>query len=277
MSREPGWVEHRRKTASEYIAADDVLKIGEVAIESDTNKIKLGDGSSTYSELSYLTVSASDLESLFNTDITLSIEDWDTYDDTTILTENVVYWFENHPDYEGNIFVIGDGTTALSDLTIYYPNNTEYEAVQLKAISTTDQTVSTDADGAVPTAETTQESNNITITDGEITFDKAGFYRMQVQLNLSTSNNTTVEAWAEYYDSDTTSWVTLDDSGYYIESSATNEGNTYFETSLSVTAGFQIRLKIRVDSGSATLDSVTLSNGVVVPSVTYIAYKLPTH
>lgn len=56
MGRTAGWVEHRRKTASTWESGDDTLKIGEIGIESDTNKIKLGDGSTTWTNLEYLTV-----------------------------------------------------------------------------------------------------------------------------------------------------------------------------------------------------------------------------
>lgn len=43
----------RRGTASEWTSANPVLEQGEVGIELDTNKIKIGDGSSNWSSLDY--------------------------------------------------------------------------------------------------------------------------------------------------------------------------------------------------------------------------------
>ena len=45
------------KTAAEWILSDVVLLSGELGIESDTNLIKIGDGKSTWNNLSYTSIS----------------------------------------------------------------------------------------------------------------------------------------------------------------------------------------------------------------------------
>jgi len=44
----------RRGTASEFYTADPVLRAGEPAVELDTNKLKIGDGVTTYRLLNYI-------------------------------------------------------------------------------------------------------------------------------------------------------------------------------------------------------------------------------
>lgn len=45
----------RRGTASDWTSANPVLAAGEIGFESDTNKLKIGDGSTAWSSLSYVT------------------------------------------------------------------------------------------------------------------------------------------------------------------------------------------------------------------------------
>jgi hypothetical protein len=47
-------INHRTGTAAEWTAANPVLEKGELGFESDTNRIKLGDNSKTWSQLSYV-------------------------------------------------------------------------------------------------------------------------------------------------------------------------------------------------------------------------------
>lgn len=58
-------IQLRRGTASQWSAADPTLYEGEVGIELDTYKMKVGNGSSTWTQLSYMNVVPSD----FNTTI----------------------------------------------------------------------------------------------------------------------------------------------------------------------------------------------------------------
>jgi hypothetical protein len=47
-------INHRAGDADDWTAANPVLEIGELGFEVDTNKIKIGDGQKTWSQLSYV-------------------------------------------------------------------------------------------------------------------------------------------------------------------------------------------------------------------------------
>lgn len=150
---------------------------------------------------------------------------------------------------------------------------TETAPIQLKAISKTTQVITADADGMIPIPEVIQESRGIEVdANGHVTFNQEGFYRIQVQLNVSNTNNTNIDTWAEYFDGN--SWVDLPDSGNVKDSGNSGIGNFSIETSLYITNPLTLRLKARVISGSASLVYDTADGGIGVPSCTYIAYKL---
>lgn len=48
-----GRVKHKTDTAANWISKNPVLLKGEIGVESDTNKIKIGDGTNTWNILSY--------------------------------------------------------------------------------------------------------------------------------------------------------------------------------------------------------------------------------
>lgn len=48
-------VQHRRKSASDWQSSEEILLAGELGVESDTGKVKVGDGTSRYTDLQYLT------------------------------------------------------------------------------------------------------------------------------------------------------------------------------------------------------------------------------
>lgn len=43
----------RRGTQAQWSAANPVLGIGEIVVETDTRKVKIGDGTTSYNSLSY--------------------------------------------------------------------------------------------------------------------------------------------------------------------------------------------------------------------------------
>lgn len=57
-------IQHFRGTAARWTEINPVLAAGELGLETDTNKIKFGDGTSTWSALSYAAESASTLDAL---------------------------------------------------------------------------------------------------------------------------------------------------------------------------------------------------------------------
>lgn len=48
-------VQHRRKSASDWQNSEEILLAGELGVELDTGKVKVGDGTSRYTDLQYLT------------------------------------------------------------------------------------------------------------------------------------------------------------------------------------------------------------------------------
>jgi len=47
-------IQIRRGTAAGWTAANSILAAGELAVESDTNKMKIGNGSTAWNSLSYI-------------------------------------------------------------------------------------------------------------------------------------------------------------------------------------------------------------------------------
>jgi hypothetical protein len=59
----PVQIQLRRGTENEWSSSDPILALGELAISIDAEKIKIGDGSSLWSELDYINVLPSELDS----------------------------------------------------------------------------------------------------------------------------------------------------------------------------------------------------------------------
>jgi hypothetical protein len=60
-------IQIRRGTASEWTAANSILAAGEFAVESDTNKIKVGNGSTAWNSLAYATTTPTELNTKAST------------------------------------------------------------------------------------------------------------------------------------------------------------------------------------------------------------------
>lgn len=202
----------------------------------------------------------------------VNITDWAQFQGFAIdisAGDRIVFSGVSYENITGNI-----GSAPNSDTTNWRPlSQSTTDIAQLKAISKTDQPISTLAAGTVPVAEITQESSQVVISNGEIEFQKAAFYRAQIQLDIDNQANTKIETWAEFFNGST--WEPLDDSGGFIETGQANEGNFIFESTFTVPAGFKLRFKLRVTAGTASLNTVTLANGIAVPSVTFIVYEVP--
>lgn len=63
-------IQIRRDTEANWTSNDPILASGELALSTDVDKIKIGDSSSTWSELSYATIGQSAVETLINTAVT---------------------------------------------------------------------------------------------------------------------------------------------------------------------------------------------------------------
>ena len=97
-------IQIRRDIAANWTAANPILAQGELGAETDTSKIKIGNGSSTWSALSYL----------------IDAGDYLTASSTATLTNKTI-------DYASNTLTGVVGTTAtqtLTNKTIAYADNT---------------------------------------------------------------------------------------------------------------------------------------------------------
>lgn len=60
-------IQIRRGTAAEWTAANSILAAGEIAFESDTNKMKVGNGSTAWASLAYATATPTELNTKAST------------------------------------------------------------------------------------------------------------------------------------------------------------------------------------------------------------------
>ena len=62
-------IQHRRDTAANWTSTNPTLASGEMGVETDTNKFKIGDGSSTWTALSYQGVGGGSMTQIATGDI----------------------------------------------------------------------------------------------------------------------------------------------------------------------------------------------------------------
>ena len=76
-------IQVRRGTAAQWTSANPTLAAGEIGLESDTRKIKFGDGSTAWSSLNYLNVGDIDevSQDAINTALTMGTGITKLYDD----------------------------------------------------------------------------------------------------------------------------------------------------------------------------------------------------
>ena len=82
-------IQNRRDTASNWTSVNPILASGEIGVETNTNKFKIGNGTSIWTDLAYQGGSASTLDSLTDVSITGAANgDILVYDSTTSLWKN---------------------------------------------------------------------------------------------------------------------------------------------------------------------------------------------
>ena len=85
MSTSIGEIRHKRGTAAQWTAANTVLKSGELGFESDTFKLKIGDGSTAWNQLQYVTGSGGvgGINYIANSSADTGVSGWVTYADAS--------------------------------------------------------------------------------------------------------------------------------------------------------------------------------------------------
>ena len=155
-------IQLRRDTASNWTSANPTLAQGELGVETDTSKIKVGDGSTAWSSLSYLIDTGSYLTSTYTGDVDFTGElVVDSYNQsysavtsstnaTTVdceagnvfshtLTENTTFTFSNPPAtgtaYGMSLKIIQDASA--SGYTVTWPTSVDWPSATAPTLTAT--------------------------------------------------------------------------------------------------------------------------------------------
>ena len=118
-------IQVRRGTAAQWTSANPTLAAGEIGLESDTRKIKFGDGSTAWSSLSYLNVGDIDeiSQDAINTALTMGTGLTKSYDDNantiTLSVDTSTIATKTYADSTGvTSFNTRTGAVTLSDTDV---------------------------------------------------------------------------------------------------------------------------------------------------------------
>jgi hypothetical protein len=230
-------IQFRRGTASEWTSANPTLAAGEVGFETDTTKIKIGDGSTAWTSLDYVNLSDANLDDLANVSTSAKADgDFLRWNGTAWINDAVNLGTDSVGDYVESL-VAGTGVTV--------SNNSGEGATPTVAIG---QDVGT----------TDDVTFNTVTTDAGITVGGHILPDADVAYDLGSTDN----RFRDIYLSGTT----IDLGGVEI----TSDGTTVSIPSLSVTSGLTGDVTGNADSASA-LETARVFNlsGDVAGSVSF--------
>ena len=182
-------MQQRRGTAAQWTGANPILAAGEIGFETDTNKFKIGNGSSTWSSLSYY-ASADDLADLIDgaPDLLNTLNELAAAlgDDPSFLSDHVngttnVHGIDNTADLATQDFV----TDAITNSTV---DQSQLAGTGIVWNASTEQF---DIDNTVVTLNGTQTLTNKTLNGADL----GGSSTAQTQSN---SDNSTKIATTEF-------------------------------------------------------------------------------
>ena len=84
MNIQDARIQHRRGTSEALAAVNEVLLAGEMCVETDTGKVKAGNGVSAYNSLKYI----GDLSAFTSETLTFVLDD----EDETTIEKKVAIW-----------------------------------------------------------------------------------------------------------------------------------------------------------------------------------------
>ena len=96
MATENKRIQLRRGTSSALSAVNEVPLAGEIVLETDTGKMKIGDGVTNYNDLGY--INSSDNSNLTHETWSLTLDD----ENETEITKEVVLWTAMNDDDNDN-------------------------------------------------------------------------------------------------------------------------------------------------------------------------------
>lgn len=109
-------MQQRRGTASQWTSANPILNAGEIGWESDTNRFKIGDGSTTWTNLDYFIDANSTVNPSFGTSIVFEGSTANDFETTIQVTDPTADRTITFPDITGTIVTTGDTGTVTSTM-----------------------------------------------------------------------------------------------------------------------------------------------------------------
>lgn len=231
----------RRDTASDWTAANPILDDGEIGVELDTKKFKVGDGISNWNALTYWLINV------------LNIPATDLRDILASLTGNSRLAISA---------ISGVDDTLAAFMLPYASRITALEApARIKAALTTDMPLS----NTIPQVLQFNDviiAHNISNLSGVFTFNDAGAYVGTLELYINRSSMPTVWIFVEKYNTNTSNWEVYRGLATSLKAEVDGVFIATINGSISAAAGDVFRISaIQQGSGSATLESRQLQLG----------------
>ena len=258
-------IQLRRDTAANWVSSNPVLRAGEVGIETDTLKFKIGNGSSTWTQITnYANVTSTGLSNSLNDYILASTLDTpngpaklNADGELLIPEDSIILW--NDAEYTYTTKVIATQPTA--NRTITLPNNTGTVALTSDLVTTnvsegtnlyyTDER----AQDAVATALAAGTHTNISVSYN----DNAGSISLTGAQTYSNEDAVDAVAAAIAAGTQTNISVTYDDANNSISFNASG--------GVSSLTGTANEVEVSASTGAITVglpNDVTISNNLTV-------------
>lgn len=165
-------------------------------------------------------------------------------------------------------------TTGATVLKNYNIENV-YEDVCLSTVSTVASTlITTTASTLIAGTKKVERNISYNTTNGELTFTKTGSYNITAVIKIDcTEWNKKVETWIEKYNTSTSSWDLVADTGMQRMFQTDQEVEINYHFASYFTAGEKYRIRAVSDSDTTiSARTLTLNNGVKMPAMRISVY-----
>lgn len=169
------------------------------------------------------------------------------------------------------------GTISTNGATVLKNYNTDglYQDVCLSAVSNVANTlITTSAQTLIAGTKKVERNISYNATNGELTFTKTGSYNITAVIKVDcTEWNKKVETWIEKYNTSTSTWDLVADTGIQRMFQTDQEVEMNYHFASYFIAGEKYRLRAVSDSDTTiTAKTITLTNGVKMPAIRISVY-----
>lgn len=169
------------------------------------------------------------------------------------------------------------GTISTNGATLLRNYNTDglFQDVCLSAVSTVANTlITTTAQTLVAGTKKVERNISYNATNGELTFTKTGSYNITAVIKVDcTEWNKKVETWIEKWNTSTSAWDVVADTGIQRMFQTDQEVEINYHFASYFAAGEKYRLRAVSDSDTTILaKTLTLTNGVKMPAIRISVY-----